>query len=100
MEPKDIRTMIRNSGLPIYGYKRSLKAIKRVVDRYTLKIAMIGSSILGALLVIANMFGTLGAVSALYLILAVSIVYGIYEEMASEQMMEMFPAMRRFFGEK
>jgi len=80
METRDIRTMIRNSGLPIYGYRRSIKAIKRRVDRCTLKIAMTGCGILGALLVIANMFGTLGLVGVTYLILAVSIVYGIYEE--------------------
>jgi len=81
METRDIRALIRDSGLPIYGRSRSVKAIKSEVDRYTLKIAVIGCGILGALLVIANMFGTLGQVSVVYLILAVSIVYGMYEEL-------------------
>ena len=80
LEAKDIRAMVRDSGLPIYGHRRNLKAIKRAVDRYTTKIAMMGCAILGALFVIANMFGTLGLVSVLYLIVAVIVIYGIYEE--------------------
>ncbi|MBA7516800.1 Protein translocase subunit SecY [subsurface metagenome] len=84
MEAKDIKAMIRNSKLPIYGHSRDLKAIKRAVDRYTPKIAMMGSGVLGALLVIGNMFGTLGTVSVLYLFLSVIVIYGIYEEITSE----------------
>ena len=85
LEAKDIRAMVRDSGLPIYGHRRSLKAIKRAVDRYTTKIAMMGCAILGALFVIANMFGTLGTVSVLYLFLSVIVIYGIYEEITSER---------------
>ena len=81
LENRDIRIMIRKSGLPIYRYNWSIKAIRRAVDKRILKIAMLGSAVLGALIVIADMFGTLGGVSAAYLILAVSIVYGVYEEM-------------------
>jgi len=84
LEAKDIKAMVRDSGLPIYGHKRDLKAIKRAVDRYTTRIAMMGCSVLGALLVIANMFGTLGAVSVLYLIIAVIVIYASYEEITSE----------------
>ena len=84
LEAKDVRIMIRDSGLLIYGHRRSLKAIKRAVDRHTPKIAMMGGGILGVWCVIANMFGMLGAVSVLYLFLSVIIIYGIYEEITSE----------------
>ncbi|MDI6810430.1 MAG: preprotein translocase subunit SecY [archaeon] len=80
METRDIRRLIRDSGIPIHDYRSGIKAIRRELDRYTLKIAMMGCGILGALLVIANMFGTLGSVGVGYLILAVSIAYGMYEE--------------------
>ncbi|NQE55051.1 Protein translocase subunit SecY [ANME-1 cluster archaeon GoMg3.2] len=83
LENRDIRIMIRKSGRQIYRYNRSIKAIRRAVDKRILKIAMFGSAVLGALIVIADMFGTLGGVSAAYFILAVSIVYGLYEEMSS-----------------
>ncbi len=41
-EMRDIRQLIRDSGLSIHGYRNSIKATKRAVDRYTLKIAMTG----------------------------------------------------------
>ena len=85
LETRDIRAMVRDSGLPIYGHSRDLKAIKRAVDRYTTRIAMMGCGFLGALLVIANMFGTLGAVRVLYLIIAVIVTYASYEEITSER---------------
>jgi preprotein translocase subunit SecY len=83
-EMRDIRQLIRDSGLSIHGYRRSIKAIKRAVDRYTLKIAMTGCGILGGLLVLANMFGTVGLVGVGYFIVAVSIVYGTYEELVGD----------------
>ena len=85
LETRDVRAMVRDSGLPIYDHNRDLKAIKRAVDRYTTRIAMMGCGVLGALLVIANMFGTLGSVSVLYLFLSVIVIYGIYEEITSER---------------
>jgi preprotein translocase subunit SecY len=85
LEAKDIRAMVRDSDLPIYGHRRSLKAIKRAVDRYTPMIAIMGCGAVGALLVIANMFGTLGSVSVLYLIVAVIVIYGTYEEITFER---------------
>jgi preprotein translocase subunit SecY len=81
LENWDIRIMLHKSSLSIYRYSRSIKAIRMALDKRILKIAMLGSAVLGALIVIADMFGTLGGVSAAYLILAVSIVYGVYEEM-------------------
>jgi preprotein translocase subunit SecY len=57
-----------------------------------------GGAILGVLCVLSSMFGTLGQASGTGLLLAVSIAYRLYEDVASEQMMEMYPTMRRFFG--
>ena len=85
LETRDIRAMVRDSGLPIYGHSRGLKVIKRAVGRYTTRIAMMGCGSLSALLVIANMFGTFSMVSILYLTVAVVVIYGIYEEITSER---------------
>ena len=83
LETRDIKAMVRDSGLPIYGHRNGLKAIKRAVDRIAPKIAILGCGILGALLVVANMFGTLGNVSVLYLIVSVIVIYGVYGEVRS-----------------
>ncbi len=83
LETRDIKAMVRDSGLPIYGHRNGLKAIKRAVDRIAPKIAILGCGILGALLVVTNMFGTLGNVSVLYLIVSVIVIYGVYGEVRS-----------------
>jgi len=44
--------------------------------------------------------GTIGGVGGTGLLLTVSIVYRLYEDLASEQMMEMHPMMRKFLGEE
>ena len=83
LETRDIKAMVRDSGLPIYGHRSGLKAIKRAVDQSAPRIAILGCGILGALLVVANMFGTLGNVSVLYLIVSVIVIYGVYGEVRS-----------------
>jgi preprotein translocase subunit SecY len=100
MGAKDVASQIYSSGLQIPGHRRNPAAIEKLMEGYIPKIAMMGGAILGALCVFANMLGTLGQASGAGLLLAVSIGYGLYERMASEQMMEMYPMMRRFFGEE
>ncbi|MEA3488013.1 MAG: hypothetical protein U9R10_02030, partial [Euryarchaeota archaeon] len=83
LETRDIKAMVHDSGLPIYGHRNGLKAIKRAVDRIAPKVAIPGCGILGALLVVVNMLGTLGRVSVLYLIVSVIVIYGVYGEVRS-----------------
>lgn len=85
LEMRDIKAMVRDSGLPIYGHRSGVKAIKRAVDRSAPKIAILGCGILGALLVVANMFGTLGLVNVLYLFVSVIVIYDVYGEISSER---------------
>ena len=47
---------------------------------------------------IASLLGTLGGAGGTGLLLAVSIVYRLYEQIASEQIQEMYPMMQKFFG--
>jgi len=100
MGAKDVASQIHRSGMQIPGHRRSPATMERLMEGYIPKIALMGGAILGVLCVVSNMFGTLGQASGTGLLLAVSIAYRLYEDVASEQMMEMFPAMRRFFGEE
>ncbi len=98
MGARDVARQIYRSGLQIPGHRRNPATIERLMEGYIPRIAIMGGAFLGALCVLANMFGTLGQASGTGLLLAVSIAYNLYEEVASEQMMEMYPAIRRFFG--
>ena len=99
MGPKDVASQIHSSGLQIPGHRRGPATIERLMEGYIPRIALMGGAILGVLCVGANMFGTVGQASGTGVLLAVSIAYRLYEDIASEQMMEMYPMMRRFFGE-
>ena len=98
MGAKDVAAQIHRSGLQIPGHRRTVATIERLMEGYIPKIALMGGAILGVLCVVSSMFGTLGQASGTGLLLAVSIAYRLYEDVASEQMMEMYPTMRRFFG--
>jgi preprotein translocase subunit SecY len=99
MGPKAVAEQIQRSGMSIPGFRRDPKIIERVMKRYIPKVTVIGGAFIGFLAVIAGFFGTIGNVGGTSLLLAVSIVYRLYEQLANEEVMEMHPVLRRFLGE-
>lgn len=98
MGPKSVATKIHNSGLQVPGYRRNPASIEKLMERYIPKVTVIGGVIIGVLTLIASLLGTLGGAGGTGLLLAVSIVYRLYEQVASEQIQEMYPMMQKFFG--
>lgn len=98
MGAKNVAEKIHNSGLQVPGYRRNPASIERLMERYIPKVTVIGGVIIGGLTLIASLLGTLGGAGGTGLLLAVSIVYRLYEQIASEQIQEMYPMMQRFFG--
>jgi preprotein translocase subunit SecY len=99
MGPKAVSEQIRDSGMSIPGFRRDPKIIERVMQRYIPKVTVIGGAFIGFLAVIAGFFGTIGNVGGTSLLLAVSITYQLYEQLANEEVMEMHPMLRTFLGE-
>ena len=99
MGPEATAKQIQNSGMQIPGFRKSPGVIEKVLERYIPQVTVIGGALVGLLAVMANMLGTIGAVSGTGLLLTVSITYKLYEEIAEEQMMEMHPMMRQMFGD-
>ncbi len=100
LDSKDVARQIQLSGMHIPGYRRNPQVLEKYLDRYIPRVTVIGGVFIGLLSVAANLFGVIGAVSGTGLLLAVSITYRLYEEIASQQMMEMYPLMRQFFGKE
>jgi preprotein translocase subunit SecY len=98
MGPKSVAAKIHNSGLQVPGYRRNPASIEKLMERYIPKVTVIGGVIIGILTVVASLLGTLGGAGGTGLLLAVSIVYRLYEQIASEQIQEMYPMMQKFFG--
>jgi len=86
--------------MQIPGFRRNISSIEKVMQRYIPKVTVIGGAFIGILTLVASLLGTLGSAGGTGLLLTVSIVYRLYEDIASEQMMEMHPMIRSFFGEE
>lgn len=100
LDSKDVARQIQLSGMSIPGYRRNPQVLEKYLDRYIPRVTVIGGVFIGLLSVFANLFGVIGAVSGTGLLLTVSITYRLYEEIASQQIMEMYPFMRTFFGKE
>ena len=98
MGPDATARQIQNSGMQIPGFRQNVGVYEKVLERYIPQVTVIGGALVGLLAVMASMLGTIGTVDGTGLLLAVSITYKLYEEIAEEQMMEMHPMMREMFG--
>ncbi|MDD3620954.1 MAG: preprotein translocase subunit SecY [Methanofollis sp.] len=98
LDSKHVARQIQMSGMQIPGYRRNTQVLIKYLDRYIPRVTVIGGVLIGLLSVFANLFGVIGGVTGTGLLLTVSITYRLYEEVASEQIMEMYPFMRQFFG--
>jgi preprotein translocase subunit SecY len=100
LDSKHVSRQIQNSGMQIPGYRRNPAVLERYLDRYIPRVTVIGGVFIGVLSILANMLGIIGFVGGTGLLLTVSIVYRLYEQIAKEQIVEMYPFMRGFFGKE
>lgn len=100
MGSSKVAKQIQKSGMQIPGFRRNEQVIEKVVSRYIPKVTVIGGAFIGVLTLVASLFGLIGGVGGTGMLLAVSIIYQLYEKLASEQLMEMHPLMRKFLGEE
>jgi preprotein translocase subunit SecY len=100
MDSSHVADQIQRSGMHIPGYRKNPQVLEAYLERYIPRITIIGGAFIGILSVVANLFGIIGAVSGTGLLLTVSIVYRLYEEIANQQIMEMYPFMQQFFGKE
>src|SRR5438093_571313 len=98
MGPEDVARQIESSGMQIPGFRRDPRILRRVLDRYIPVVAVISGASVGALAAGADMIGTVGNASGTGVLLSVGIMIQLYEAIGREQMMEMHPVLRQFFG--
>ncbi len=96
--PEAVANQIQRSGMQIPGFRRDPRVLKRVLERYIPTITVLSGAIVGGLAAFADMIGTTGNASGTGVLLCVGILIHFYEAIGREQMMEMNPVMRGFFG--
>jgi len=98
MGPEAVARQIQSSGMIIPGFRRDPRVLKRVLERYIPQVTIISGAFVGLLAATADMIGTVGNTSGTGVLLTVGILIRLYEEIGKEQMMEMHPVLRGFFG--
>lgn len=99
MGPRSVASQIQRSGMQIPGFRRDPRVLERVLERYIPAVTVLSGAIVGLLAASADLIGTTGNASGTGVLLAVGILIHFYEAMGREQMMEMHPVMRGFFGD-
>ncbi|MGA1822113.1 MAG: preprotein translocase subunit SecY [Thermoplasmatota archaeon] len=98
MGPEAVAQQIQRSGMRIPGFRRDPRVLKKVLNRYIPTVTVISGAFVGLLAALADMIGTVGSTSGTGVLLTVGIIIRLYEEIGKEQMMEMHPVLRGFFG--
>jgi preprotein translocase subunit SecY len=98
MGPEQVAKQIQNSGMRIPGFRRDPRVLKKVLNRYIPTVTIISGAFVGLLAALADMIGTVGSTSGTGVLLTVGIIIRLYEQIGKEQMMEMHPVLRGFFG--
>lgn len=88
---------ILSSGLQIPGFRKDPRVMESILKRYIMPLTIMGGLTIGLLASIANLFGAMtGGTSIL---LAVMIMYQLYQSIAQQHALDMHPAMRKMMGQ-
>lgn len=98
MGAESVASQIESSGMQIPGFRRDPRVLRRVLERYIPVVTVISGATVGVLAAGADLIGTVGNASGTGVLLCVGILINFYEAVGREQMMEMHPVLRGFFG--
>lgn len=96
MDPKTVATQIHNIGMQIPGFRRDVRIIERVLNRYIPSLAILGGATVGFLAAFADFTNALGTGTGI--LLSTMIVYQLYEEITTQHLEDMHPVVRRFIS--
>ncbi|MBS3152326.1 preprotein translocase subunit SecY [Candidatus Woesearchaeota archaeon] len=87
---------IRAAGLHIAGFRTDERILEKVLQRYIFPLTIMGGLFIGIIAASADLLGALSRGTGI--LLAVMIIYKLYEDIAKHHMMDMHPAMRKMMG--
>ena len=93
MDASSQAKQIMSSGLQIPGFRRDQRVLEQILKRYITPLTIMGGLTIGFLAASADLLGAL--TSGTGLLLTVMIIYRLYEDIAKQHMMDMYPALRK-----
>jgi len=82
------------SGLQIPGFRRDPRVLEVLLNRYIPALTVLGGAFVGFLAAFADLFGALARGTGI--LLAVMIVYRLYEDIVKYHALDMHPALKKF----
>jgi preprotein translocase subunit SecY len=98
MDSQSVSKQIMSSGLRIPGFRADARIIEHILSRYIPQLTIMGGITIGLLSSFADMLGSL--VTGTGLLLAIMIVYRLYEDIAKQHMSDMNPLLGGLMGKK
>ncbi len=92
-----VANQLDSAGLQIPGYRRDVKVMESVLNRYIPALAVLGGITIGLLASFADMIGAIGTGTGI--LLTVMIVYNYHEQLQREKLDEAHPLIRKIVGE-
>ena len=87
---------ILNSGMSLPGFRKDERVIESILNRYVTPLTIMGGAAIGLLASLADLLGAL--VGGTAILLAVMILYQLYQNIAQQHAVDMNPALRGMFG--
>ena len=89
---------IGSLNMAIKGFRKSTKAIEQRLRRYIKPITVMSSAFVGLLAALADFTGALGGGTGV--LLTVSIVYRMYEQLLQEKITELHPTIAKLLNKR
>ena len=87
---------IVSSGMSMPGFRKDERVLESILKRYVGPLTIMGGAAIGILASVANLLGAL--VGGTAILLAVMILYQLYQNIAQQHAVDMNPALKGFFG--
>ncbi len=96
MDARSQAKQMMSSGLQIPGFRKDQRVLESLLNRYIWPLTVMGGASVGLMAALADLTGALSRGTGI--LLAVMIIYKLYEDIAKQHAMDMNPMMRKFMG--
>lgn len=96
MDARSQAKKIVSSGMSMPGFRKDERVLEVILKRYAGPLTIMGGVAVGLLASVANLFGAL--VGGTAVLLAIMILYQLYQNVAQQHAVDMNPMLKGFFG--
>ena len=97
MDAKSVANQLTESGMQIPGFRRDPRMLESILNKHIFPLTVLGSFSVGLLASVADLTGALGTGTGI--LLTVSILYRMYEQMEQMKMFELYPTLGKIVGQ-